>query len=70
MKIEFTKPRELVDLARTVKPGDLLESPKDAPEELLRAYVQNGIAIEARLDLKPAPPAAPSSDSQKTEGGD
>lgn len=44
MKIEFTQFQELVDLARTVKPGDTIESSEDIPEALLNAYVQNGIA--------------------------
>lgn len=44
MKIEITKTRDLDALSRIVKPGDVLESPKDAPEELLQAYVNNGIA--------------------------
>jgi len=52
MKIEFTASKELIDLARTVKPGDTLEAPKDAPEELLQAYVDNGIA-------KTLPPPTP-----------
>jgi hypothetical protein len=44
MKIEFTDHRELIDIGRTVKHGDVLESPLDAPEDLLQAYVSNGIA--------------------------
>ena len=46
MRIEFTKHQELLDIGRSVKPGDVLESPKDAPEELLQAYVNNNIAID------------------------
>jgi hypothetical protein len=55
MKIEFTKFRTLDTIARTVKPGDTLESPKDAPDELLRAYVTNGIARDITPSLKSAP---------------
>ncbi len=44
MKIEFISHRDLLELARTVKPGDTLESPTDAQEELLQAFVNNGIA--------------------------
>lgn len=46
MKITFTQHRELAG-GRIVRPGDTLESPRDASEELLAAYITNGIAIEA-----------------------
>lgn len=46
MKIQFNRHLELVDLARTVMPGEVLESPADASEEQLRGYLQNGIAEE------------------------
>jgi hypothetical protein len=53
MKVEITKTKRLEDLNRTVAPGTVLESPKDAPEPMLRAYVNNGIAKE--LVAAPAP---------------
>ncbi|OHD20428.1 MAG: hypothetical protein A2Y38_26335 [Spirochaetes bacterium GWB1_59_5] len=46
MKITFTQHRSLAG-GKTVNPGDTLESPKDGPDELLQAYVINGIALEA-----------------------
>jgi hypothetical protein len=42
MKIIFTQRRELP--GRKVKPGDIMEAPRDGSDELLRAYVTNGIA--------------------------
>jgi hypothetical protein len=44
MKIKFTEHRHLDALSRTVTPGDTLESPTDAPADLLQAYVDNGVA--------------------------
>lgn len=44
MKIVFTQHRELTD-GKTVKPGDTLETSKAAPDELLQAYVNNGVAV-------------------------
>ena len=61
MKIEFTQYRKLDDLSKTVAPGVTMESPADAPEELLRAYITNGIAKEVGVSqslpdtLAPAP---------------
>lgn len=65
MKIEFIAPRDLDALSRSVMPGDVLESPKDAPEELLQAYVGNGIAREIPAQTKPAP-----KDTPKIDGGE
>lgn len=50
MKIQITQRRELP--SGKVKPGDILEAPKDGTEEELRAYVQNGIAIEVKSEEK------------------
>jgi hypothetical protein len=44
MKIEFTEYREIPELRRTVKPGDTMTAPADAPAELLELYVAAGIA--------------------------
>jgi hypothetical protein len=54
MKIEFTQHRQLDALSHTVLPGDTLQSP-DVPDELMQAYVNNGIA-------KDITPTSPSSD--------
>lgn len=43
MKIQFTQRRELSG-GRKVAPGDTLQAPQDAPEDLLQSYVDNGIA--------------------------
>lgn len=64
MKVEFKRPGELVDLSRTVKRGDILESPQDAPEELLQAYVNNGIA--KTLPLLAPPKIGGESEVQET----
>lgn len=66
MKIEFTQSKELIDLSRTVKVGDTLVSPADAPEELLRAYVTNGIAREVGVGQK----SPTSIDLKNTAGGE
>lgn len=47
MKITFIENRTLDALNRTVSIGDTLESSDSVPEELLQAYVSNGIAVEA-----------------------
>jgi hypothetical protein len=52
MKIKFTQLRELAD-GRIVNLGDTLESPKDGSDELMQAYVDNGIAVPAAFDPKP-----------------
>jgi hypothetical protein len=44
MKITFTAHRDLDAIARTVAPGDTLESSATITEALLQAYVDNGIA--------------------------
>ena len=67
MKITFTKFRDLDALSRTVRPGDTMESPADAPEELLRAYVNNGIATESKETI--AAPIKLTPELQKIEGG-
>lgn len=64
MKIEITKPRHLNSLNRTVKPGDILESPADASEKLLQVYVDNGIA---RI-LTTSPPRKDVHEPQNTGG--
>lgn len=53
MQITFTQYRELAG-GRIVRPGDTLEAPRDASEELLAAYVANGIAVESAPGRKPA----------------
>ena len=59
MKITITQHRELIP-GRIVKPGDVLESPKDGSEEALQAYVNNQIATMA---IEPRP-------TKKTEVAD
>ena len=65
MKIEFTTSRDLDALSRTVKPGDVLESSPDIPEEVLQAYGGNGIARDISAPVNPVTKV-----SQNTEGGD
>jgi hypothetical protein len=45
MKIKFTEHRELAG-GKTVKPGDEFESPRDGSDDLLQAYINNGIAVD------------------------
>lgn len=53
MKIRFTKHGVLTELGeRRVKPGDVAESSHRHPARLLRAYVQNGIAVEVTQTKK------------------
>jgi hypothetical protein len=65
MKIEFTKHRHLNALARTVNPGDVLESSSNIPETLLQAYVSNGIATVVTAADNPVPKVI-----QNIDGGD
>lgn len=46
MKIEFTEHRNLDELGRIVKPGEVIESSETVSKDLLQAYVNNGIARE------------------------
>lgn len=53
MKIRFTQHRELAS-GKIVQPGDTLESPKDGSDELLQAYVDNGVAVVSGVsEVKP-----------------
>jgi hypothetical protein len=65
MKITFTQHREIVN-GRIVKPGDTLESPKDATDEQLQAYVDNEVATvaDSKTPVMAAPAVAGSSSTE------
>jgi hypothetical protein len=69
MKIEFTESRELLELGRTVGAGDVLESSDTIPEELLWAYVDNGIAIDKTSEVLKTSEVY-HIDSESTPGGE